>query len=101
MTATLRLAEQLIGKQSVTPDDGDCQALIAQRLVPLGFVCETITSGPENFRVTNLWALRAARNPLAKTLCFVGHTDVVPTGPLEQWSSNPFAKAAPELVRLP
>ena len=56
MTATLRLTEQLIARPSVTPDDAGCQALLAQRLHALGFACETITSGPESFRVTNLWA---------------------------------------------
>ena len=95
MTATLRLAEQLIARPSVTPEDGQCQALIAERLTPLGFVCETITSGPDDFRVTNLWAMRrgaAARRDTGagRTLVLAGHTDVVPTGPLEQWSSDPF-----------
>lgn len=95
MNATLRLAEQLIARPSVTPEDGQCQALIAERLAPLGFVCETIVSGPADFRVTNLWAVRrgaAARRDAAasRTLVLAGHTDVVPTGPLEQWSSDPF-----------
>lgn len=100
MTKTLQLTEQLLSMASVTPSDGGCQALIAQRLAPLGFVCETIESGPADFRVTNLWAKRpaapvnsapAASNSIAaKTLVFAGHTDVVPTGPLEQWDSAPF-----------
>ena len=95
MNATLRLAEQLIARPSVTPEDGQCQALIAERLAPLGFVCETIASGPADFRVTNLWALRrgaaALRDASAgRTLVLAGHTDVVPTGPLDQWSSDPF-----------
>ena len=95
MNATLRLAEQLIARPSVTPEDGQCQALIAERLAPLGFVCETIVSGPADFRVTNLWALRrgaaALRDASAgRTLVLAGHTDVVPTGPLDQWSSDPF-----------
>ena len=59
MTTTLRLTEQLLSVASVTPLDGGCQDLIAQRLAPLGFVCETIESGPADFRVTNLWAKRA------------------------------------------
>ena len=88
MTSTLRLAEHLISCESVTPNDGGCQAIISARLKPLGFVIETITSGPDNFRVTNLWAKREV--PGAKTLAFVGHTDVVPTGPLDQWHSHPF-----------
>ncbi len=107
MSSTLRLTEQLISRPSVTPDDAGCQAILAARLAPLGFDCETIVSGPENFRVTNLWAKfkgfrppaqsgRAPEapdsiaNPAPKTLVFAGHTDVVPTGPLEQWSSPPF-----------
>ncbi|KQP15212.1 succinyl-diaminopimelate desuccinylase [Pseudorhodoferax sp. Leaf267] len=95
MNETVRLAEQLIAQPSVTPADGQCQALIAERLAPLGFACETITSGPADFRVTNLWAVRrgaAARRDAAcgRTLVLAGHTDVVPTGPLEQWSSDPF-----------
>lgn len=104
MSSTLRLAEQLISRPSVTPDDAGCQAILAARLVPLGFECETIVSGPENFRITNLWAKFKGFSPLAqegraqtatvsiapKTLVFAGHTDVVPTGPLDQWSSPPF-----------
>ncbi|MDH5708057.1 MAG: succinyl-diaminopimelate desuccinylase [Hylemonella sp.] len=89
MTPTLQLTEQLIARPSVTPDDGGCQALLIDRLSPLGFTCETLTSGPADFRVTNLWAKReaAASAPL---LVFVGHTDVVPTGPVAQWSQDPF-----------
>ncbi|MDO9113102.1 MAG: succinyl-diaminopimelate desuccinylase [Polaromonas sp.] len=104
MSSTLRLAEQLISRPSVTPDDAGCQALLAARLQALGFDCETIVSGPEHFRVTNLWAkfkgfspvaqagrAQAASNSIApKTLVFAGHTDVVPTGPLDQWTSPPF-----------
>ena len=86
---TLALTEQLVSMASVTPEDGGCQALLAQHLEPLGFVCETIESGPDDFRVRNLWALRPARSG-AKTLVFAGHTDVVPTGPLDQWQSPPF-----------
>jgi len=88
MTATLRLTEQLISRPSVTPQDEGCQAVIAERLSALGFNCETIESGPPEFRVTNLWArLGQGKNP---TLVFAGHTDVVPTGPEDQWSSPPF-----------
>ena len=88
---TLALTESLIAQNSVTPADGGCQDLIASRLKPLGFECETIISGPEHFRVTNLWAVK--RGSLGKEgplLSFAGHTDVVPTGPLDQWSSDPF-----------
>lgn len=86
---TLALTEQLVSLASVTPEDGGCQALLIQHLEPLGLVCETIESGPDDFRVRNLWALRPARSG-AKTLVFAGHTDVVPTGPLDQWQSPPF-----------
>src|SRR5690349_6581344 len=93
MSRTLHLAEQLISRPSVTPDDAGCQALLIERLARLGFHCETIASGPESFRVTNLWAKRAGKASAglaAKTLVFAGHTDVVPTGPLDQWLSDPF-----------
>ena len=89
--STLALTESLIAQNSVTPADGGCQDLIASRLKPLGFECETIISGPDHFRVTNLWAVK--RGSLGKEgplLSFAGHTDVVPTGPLDQWSSDPF-----------
>lgn len=96
MTETLRLAEQLISCASVTPDDASCQSLIAQRLAPLGFVCETLVRGPADFRVTNLWAKRVGdpsghQGHTAPLFVFAGHTDVVPTGPLDQWHSHPFA----------
>jgi succinyl-diaminopimelate desuccinylase len=94
MTDTLRLTEALISRRSVTPDDGGCQALIAERLRAIGFACESMPSGQGEQRVDNLWAKRPAppqANGLAApTLVFAGHTDVVPTGPLEQWSSDPF-----------
>ncbi len=90
MSRTLLLAEQLISLPSVTPDDGGCQSLLGERLAALGFRLETIESGPADFRVTNLWAVRAGRGP-TRTLAFAGHTDVVPTGPVEQWTSHPFA----------
>ena len=90
---TLRLAEALIARPSVTPLDAGCQALITERLRPLGFECETLESGPADFRVTNLWAKRTGRpvaGQAAPLLVFAGHTDVVPTGPLAQWGSDPF-----------
>ncbi|CAN5856533.1 succinyl-diaminopimelate desuccinylase [soil metagenome] len=94
MSRTLQLAEALIARHSVTPLDGGCQALIQQRLAPLGFEFETIISGPAGQQVTNLWAVRRGRNlerkNSAKLLAFAGHTDVVPTGPLTQWRSDPF-----------
>ena len=85
----LRLAEALIARASVTPQDGGCQRLLAGRLERAGFACETLVCGPEDFRVTNLWALRRGGRP-GPTLAFAGHTDVVPTGPLEHWRSDPF-----------
>lgn len=89
MSRTLQLTEQLIARPSVTPDDAGCQQLLAQRLQTLGFACETIASGPADFRVTNLWAKRTAQAG-APLLVFAGHTDVVPTGPVAQWSQDPF-----------
>ena len=85
---TLRLAEQLIARPSVTPDDAGCMDILADALRPLGFECEFISASPETFRVRNLWAKRAGRS--GQTLAFAGHTDVVPTGPLTQWTSDPF-----------
>ncbi len=90
MNRTLHLAEQLIACRSVTPDDGGCQQIIRERLVPLGFGFESIVSGPDDFRVTNLWAHRRGSDAQARLLAFAGHTDVVPTGPLAQWTSDPF-----------
>lgn len=104
MTATLHLAEQLIARSSVTPVDAGCQDLVALRLRAIGFQCETLVSGPADFSVTNLWAKRpaalvesapsathsGANQAPAKTLVFAGHTDVVPTGPLDEWHSAPF-----------
>jgi succinyl-diaminopimelate desuccinylase len=86
---TLQLLETLIARPSVTPQDAGCQALIAERLQRAGFACETLAFGPDDFRVTNLWAVRRGARP-GPTLVFAGHTDVVPTGPLAQWQSDPF-----------
>ena len=82
-SATVKLAKALIAQSSVTPEDKDCQQRMIALLEPLGFRCETITSNG----VTNLWARRGTTKPL---FVFAGHTDVVPTGPLEQWGSDPF-----------
>ena len=79
----VELAQDLIARRSVTPDDAGCQSLIAERLAAAGFKCEHIRCG----EVSNLWARRGSARPV---LCFAGHTDVVPTGPLEQWHSDPF-----------
>jgi succinyl-diaminopimelate desuccinylase len=90
MSRTLHLTEQLISRPSVTPEDAGCLDLLAARLAPLGFDCERIDSGPEQFRVSNLWAIKRSSKPQAKTLVFAGHTDVVPTGPIDQWANDPF-----------
>ncbi len=91
MSETLRLTEALIARPSVTPLDEGCQTLIADRLRAIGFVCETLESGPADFRVTNLWARRGTGTQ--PTLVWAGHTDVVPTGPLSAWTSDPFVPA--------
>lgn len=88
MSNTLRLTEQLMALPSVTPTDGGCTALIQSHLDPLGFNAEVIDCGPETFRVRNLWTKRPGTTQ--KTLAFAGHVDVVPTGPLSQWTSDPF-----------
>lgn len=88
MTPTLRLAEALIARPSVTPDDAGCIDLLMARLQPLGFVCEVIESGPAHFRVKNLWAHRPGTSP--HTLALAGHVDVVPTGPEAHWTHPPF-----------
>jgi len=91
MSAALELTEALIACRSVTPADGGCQELIAKRLQAIGFHTESVISGPENFQVTNLWAIKkGAAGDQGKVLMFAGHTDVVPTGPLEMWDSDPF-----------
>ncbi len=82
-SATLQLLTELIAKPSVTPDDQGCQQLLIERLSAIGFECETLIFED----VTNLWARRGNSAPL---LAFIGHTDVVPTGPLDQWHSDPF-----------
>ena len=88
--ATLALAEQLISRRSVTPEDGGCQELIADRLVRVGFACRALPFGPEGARVSNLWAIRRGTEVDGKLLVLAGHTDVVPTGPLAAWHSDPF-----------
>lgn len=83
MSKTLALTEELISLSSVTPEDKGCQQRLIELLAPLGFECETIASGG----VTNLWARKGKAQPL---VVFAGHTDVVPTGPVAQWTSDPF-----------
>lgn len=80
---TLALARQLIACRSITPDDDGSLALVAERLSAAGFTCERI----DRSGVSNLWARHGTEDPL---VCFAGHVDVVPTGPVEQWSAPPF-----------
>ncbi len=81
--SALELTRQLIARNSVSPEDAGCLELVMARLKPLGFECEVIAMNG----VTNLWARRGRAAPL---VCFAGHTDVVPTGPLEHWQIDPF-----------
>src|SRR5574340_629561 len=85
MTAnnTLYLAQALIARRSLTPDDAGCQEVLIERLERLGFAVERMRFG----HVDNFWARRGTTGPV---VCFAGHTDVVPTGPLAQWASDPF-----------
>ena len=87
---TLALLEQLIARASVTPRDAGCLELIGARLEAAGFALERMDSGPDDFRVSNLWAVRRGAAADAPVLVFAGHTDVVPTGDLARWSSDPF-----------
>ncbi|MBS1136714.1 MAG: succinyl-diaminopimelate desuccinylase, partial [Proteobacteria bacterium] len=80
---TLDLACELIARRSLTPADEGCLDLIGARLAPLGFSLERI----DRNGVSNLWARRGRASPV---VCFAGHTDVVPTGPVAEWSSDPF-----------
>jgi succinyl-diaminopimelate desuccinylase len=83
VSATLELACELIRRPSVTPDDQGCQSLLAARLEKIGFEIESLHSGG----VDNLWARRGGGDPV---FTFAGHTDVVPPGPADQWTSDPF-----------
>jgi len=82
-SSTLDLTRELIARRSVTPKDDGCQEILAARLQRCGFSIERMRCGD----VDNLWACRGSGGPL---ICFAGHTDVVPTGPLDQWNSDPF-----------
>ena len=86
---TLRLLELLIARPSVTPDDAGCQGLVSAHLAPLGFACETLVCGPDSHPVSNLWAVHRGSRP-GPTVVLAGHTDVVPSGPLGTWASDPF-----------
>lgn len=83
MSPTVDLALNLIARRSLTPEDGGCQEAMAARLAALGFRIEHLRYG----KVDNLWAVHGQGAPV---LCFAGHTDVVPTGPLDEWHSDPF-----------
>jgi succinyl-diaminopimelate desuccinylase len=83
MSDTLQLAQQLIACRSLTPEDAGCLDIIGARLSKLGFRQEKMRHG----EVDNLWAWRGEAAPI---VCFAGHTDVVPTGPVEKWSNDPF-----------
>ena len=83
MSPSLALTEDLLRRPSVSPEDLGCLDVIAARLAPLGFRIERLDFGP----VANLWARRRDDGPV---LCFAGHTDVVPTGPREEWTTDPF-----------
>ena len=83
LSPTLQLACELISRNSTTPEDAGCQQLMGERLAAVGFALEPLRFG----EVENLWARRGSEGPV---LCFAGHTDVVPTGPVEQWQTNPF-----------
>ena len=80
---TLELAKALIARRSLTPDDAGCQEIMIERLEKLGFKVEKMRFG----NVDNFWARRGTNSPL---ICFAGHTDVVPTGPVDKWDSDPF-----------
>jgi len=84
MSATLDLTRALIARPSISPTDGGCQEMMIERLEPLGFVVERLRFG----NVDNFWARRKGGE--GPVLCFAGHTDVVPTGPMEEWHSDPF-----------
>lgn len=92
MTPVMQLAIDLINRPSVTPEDADCQTVMIERLQACGFKIEQLnfTEGPANAprEVRNFWAVRGNNGPI---LCFAGHTDVVPTGALTDWSSDPFS----------
>ena len=82
-TQSLELAKELISRPSVTPDDQNCQQLLAERLQKIGFAVEELHFGDTK----NVWLRRGTQAPV---FCFAGHTDVVPTGPVEKWDSLPF-----------
>ncbi|HEY0800412.1 MAG TPA: succinyl-diaminopimelate desuccinylase [Steroidobacteraceae bacterium] len=83
MSKTLQLTQELISRQSVSPNDGGCQTLMIERLAAAGFTVESLRFGA----VDNFWAKRGGGAPV---FCFAGHTDVVPSGPVDEWRTDPF-----------
>ena len=83
-TETISLARELVGRRSITPEDGGCQQIITSRLESMGFQIETMDCG----EVKNLWARKGTKSPL---LAFIGHTDVVPIGNESEWTYPPFS----------
>ncbi len=83
LSKTLELTQELISRASVSPADGGCQAVMIERLQAIGFSIENLRFGP----VDNFWAKRGSGGPV---FCFAGHTDVVPSGPLDDWQTDPF-----------
>jgi succinyl-diaminopimelate desuccinylase len=84
MSKTLELTQELISRSSVSPADGGCQAVMIERLEAIGFKVESMRFGP----VDNFWAKRGRGGPV---FCFAGHTDVVPSGPIDDWRTDPFS----------
>src|SRR3984893_3558261 len=89
MSKTLELTRELIARASVSPTDSGCQAVMIERLERIGVAEESVRFGP----VDNFWAKRGRGGPV---LCFAGHTDVVPTGPREDWRTDPFVPVVEE-----
>ena len=83
LSPTIELTQELIRRPSVSPEDQGCLPIISARLEALGFTVERLNFGP----VENIWARHGKGTPV---LCFAGHTDVVPTGPREEWQTDPF-----------
>jgi succinyl-diaminopimelate desuccinylase len=102
MSATVELTKALIERPSVTPNDEGCQQLLTERLQAIGFDCQSLTFGEGEDAVLNLWALKKgtgknlASGNNQSVFCFAGHTDVVPTGPIEEWQSPPFKATVKE-----
>src|SRR2546430_11239593 len=90
MSEPLELTQNLMARRSVTPADEGCQQVLTERLAALGFAIEPLPFG----NVENFWARHGNSAPV---LCFAGHTDVVPTGPLEEWRTDPLDRKSTRL----